>query len=297
LKAATMKWALLSVVVAVSAASAQTTLLTPISIHLPSDATTTSYTFSAGGCGTTLTLQWSYATTAGYPCSAMTVWATTGTCGDAPVTGDLSYDQIPQISLTSLRQGTFNVSVAALPGFATAATSCGASGVQVTHTICGAVTTASDVTCIYTKTVQHAQSFSMVYDTKPPAVPTITGLDPLDGSLRAHFSVDSDTSIVQAWLKGPSDADFSQHNSVPAADGTITLTGLSNANTYDVALVGVDKAGNASALSDSWSGTPVHTVGFWGAYRDAGGSDPGGCATAPGFPLLLAALLLKRRRS
>ncbi len=81
------------------------------------------------------------------------------------------------------------------------------------------------------------------------------------------------------------------------------LGGLSNHQTYAVALVAIDASGNVSAASDPVMGTPAQALGFAEIYESETGQAMGGCRTAgrsgkggwPGFAVFVALLWLHRQ--
>jgi MYXO-CTERM domain-containing protein len=78
------------------------------------------------------------------------------------------------------------------------------------------------------------------------------------------------------------------------------ITGLQNGIPYVVAVAAVDIRGNASVVDTALVQTPIQTVGFYDAYRAAGG-EASGCSygaggSAGGAALALLALGLVRRR-
>ena len=58
----------------------------------------------------------------------------------------------------------------------------------------------------------------------------------------------------------------------------------------------IDAAGNVSDPSSSVSVTPIKTLGFYGFYKQSGGTDTG-CSTGLGLvPALVALFALRRAR-
>lgn len=248
---------------------------------------------SASQCGATLSVQWIYTQQIGAPTpsNVLKLWATEGECGDTAGAADVKYDDVPMLSLTLAKVGQFSVKVADLPGFqADGGTVCGAPNTTKIHRVCGAY---PYIYSTYggTAQTQQASPLKLIYDTQPPGKPTITGVDAQDGAAKVDFSVDADTATVTVEVRGPGQVDWVGKGSANASVGSVRATGLVNGNTYDVQIHAVDVVGNVSEASDLASVTPVHTVGFWGAYRNAGGTDQGGCVAAGGGPLLAAAML------
>jgi hypothetical protein len=290
------------------AASAQTVVTPSISFHKLGDTSNSEYVFGAAQCNDTLTVQWSNTTSISYvtTCSsnAMKVWSTAGECSNTPSADAVRYDDIPGLTLQSIRQGTFAVKLAELPGFSATTTTdggvvtCGSPDLTKTHRICGAIdyATFTGVSC-GTVTTATATALKLTYDTQPPAAPTITEYAAQDQGVKVGFTVGSDTTLVQLEAKGPSDADFKMIKEGSAVGVTTIIgTGLTNQTTYDVRLRGVDGAGNISDPSQSIAVTPIKTLGFYGYYRSVGGTDTGCSAGWGVLPALAAWLLVRRSR-
>jgi hypothetical protein len=130
----------------------------------------------------------------------------------------------------------------------------------------------------------HASELNFVYDTKPPTAPVITGSTATNGTAKIAFTVNSDAANVIATTAEVFDGgkgDSVDHPQDIASTGSIKITGLVDNHAYQVTLRFIDAAGNVGPESDSIVVTPIPTHGFWGAYRDAGGFDEGGCSAAP----------------
>ena len=291
-----------------STAGAQT-VLSRIAINRVDDPNTDTYTFGSGACNDTLTLQWSNTLTINLTqCSQnpLKLWATDGECQDTPGTADTRYEDVPALTLSTVRQGTFTVKIAELPYFKTTTTEDG--GVNMpcssptpftrTQRVCGSVeyATSTGFGC-GTATKLAASPLKLVFDTLPPSAPVIDKADPQDKAVRVAFTVDSDTSTVVIEAKGPSDADFRELAETSSTNGFIRGEKLENNVTYQVHLRAKDAAGNVSDPSMEVSLTPILTYGFFGVYKEAGGTDTGGCSTGAGLvPLLALAFGLRRAR-
>jgi len=293
-----MRWVLTTMVVLWTvAAAAQTT--EPLSIRLAADTSLDSYRFrDPNTCADTLTFQWIYSGGVS-PCGPLKLWATAGSCGAEPGSADLPYPDVQASVVTSTGRGTFSVVPGELPAFAAGSAMCGAAGVEQTHRLCAAMKYTSYLTC--DQTLQFS-GFEVVYDAKPPAAPAITAAVALDGSARLTFSAASDVTDIHAEVRAQGAADFTPAAAdVSMTDKAVRISQLANGTTYDIQLRALDKAGNVSGPSALVSVTPVHTVGFWGLFRQMGGTEQGGCAAAGGAPLLWLALFavraLSRRRS
>ena len=251
------------------------------------------YTFGSSSCTNTLQATWT-STLTGVPCGNMSVWLTSASCGDAPATGDVSLDAVTSAVVLTVRTGTVTVTLADLPGFNSAdgGVACGDANADVETKLCASISLQNGISCV----VNQASPLSIVYDTKPPSDPAIESVVAKDAALQATVSFSSDTEFVYLQAKGPSDADFGHDTQIVVTDtSTGTLHDLVNGDTYDLRAYAVDTAGNVSGYSPLVSATPLHTTGFWEAYRRAGGQAQG-CSAFGGTPALLGALLLLRRR-
>ena len=269
------------------------------------------YTFGAGQCNDTLTVGWSNTLTISLAstCSMnpLKIWSTVGECGNAAGPNDHRYDDVPSLTLNSLaRQGTFLVKISELPDFQASSITdggtflgCGsATPFTTTHRICAAVDYAvsSGIACGTTSTMT-ATPLKLVYDTKPPTAPTITSYAAQDKGVRMSFTVDSDTTAVIIEAMGPTDTDYRELAETASSNGTIRGEKLENNIDYLVRLRARDDAGNVSDPTDSIKVTPILTYGFWGYYKNAGGTEQGGCSVGEGLmPLMLAVFALRRVR-
>jgi hypothetical protein len=298
----------LSVLVFSLGAFAQTTSLLPqLSFHRVDDPTVDTFTFGAAQCNDTITVRWSNTLTINLTqCTQnpLKVWATKGECLDTgPGVDDVRYDDIAALTVQQLRQGTFTVKIAELPGFNASATDggltvCGSPNESTTQRICGrmdyGILSGGFGGC--TTNPLNATPLKLVYDTKAPVAPTITQYGALDQGVRIGFTAPSDASTVTVEAKGPNDADYRQLAETASTNTQIQGKGLQNATTYDVRLRSIDAAGNVSDPSSSVSVTPIKTLGFYGFYKQSGGTDAG-CSTGLGLVPALVALFALRRRA
>ncbi|MEN9797720.1 MAG: hypothetical protein RL653_1416 [Pseudomonadota bacterium] len=267
-----------------------------------------SASFSPSGCGNQFTVNWNLGGTVA-PCSPFTGWVTSGTCGDAPGTGDHQFLSVDQGALLTQRSGNATFTAADLPGF-----SGGDSGIS-----CGDVTTRTWRICTYVETPGftgfgttcgtnnqklRSTSSTVSYDGQPPASPKLESVVSQDEGLRATVTnVPGDAVEVRVGTRvAGTGAAFTLSDRVATAGDTVSVsvTGLQNEVQYEVVAYAVDAADNTSAASDALIGTPRKTEGFFGQYRSLGGEERGGCTSVPVSSLLpLAGLLLalaRRRR-
>lgn len=271
-----------------------------------------SYTFGAGQCNDTVGVRWTNTLLINLTqCIQMPLklWLTAGECSDAMGAGDVALPDVDAFTLNSVqlgRQGTFTVKIADLPEFKNTTTAdggtlqgCGsAQEFEKTHRVCGSVEyrVQSGFGCGGDSIFQRAAPFNLVYDSKPPTAPTITEYAAQDEAVRVGFTVDADTSVVLLEVKGPTDADFRQIQESLASNESIKGDGLENNVEYQVQLRARDAAGNTSVPSPPINVTPILTLGWYGYYRQLGGTDQG-CSVGLGLmPLLLTAFALRRSR-
>lgn len=302
---------LLSTVLLGAAAFAQTTPIGPrLTITRVDDPNIDTFTFGASSCSDTITLRWAntFAVNAACPTAGLALWASSGSsCPSAPNAGDLTFTNVDLFTVSQIRQGTFTLRISELPDFKNAGSSdagtllpCGsATPFTRTHVVCGSLEQAvqSGFGC-GTPTKLAATPLKLVYDTLPPSRPTIDKVTAQDQAVRVEFSVDSDTSAVLIETLGPTDLDYVARGETASTNTFVRAENLQNSVPYQVRIRARDAAGNVSEPSDPpIEVTPIRTLGFWGYYKDVGGTDTGGCSTGLGLsPLLLIALALRRAR-
>lgn len=279
-------------------AFAQTTV-TPVSfgVRETPEATEDQLVIGASACGTSRLVYWVWNQIGTQPCNNMRIWATDGSCGNEPGAKDVEYPSVNPLLINTTRRGTIDVVINELPGFATGATPCGAAETLTKeHKICASVPTA--LQCgLQNNTFTTASPLRISYDAQPPNAPIIDSVSSQDKALKVAFTVSSDTAQVIPFSRAQGNTDFRRHKTLSLGGGReVVVDELLNGTTYDIRLRAIDAAGNESADSELASGTPKRTVGFWGTYRDAGGTDTGGCTMAPVGLVPLAALLWTIRR-
>jgi len=299
-----------------NAALAQSTqvITQPLIIRGPNSDFEEQISFGPSKCDMTYSVRWKYTSSLGVACSGVTFWSTTATiCGDAPVSGDVTYPEVSQAVLTVNPTGTFDVKVAELPGFkaqtladggVTTATSCGGLNQEIEHLVCGSAAGGTlGVGCGFGGTTPpklKASPLKLKYDTKPPTAPEITDAIATNGTAILTHAVNADAvfviPVVTEVLDGGTGATTEQESRA-AENNKVKVTGLTNGTTYNIQLKFVDLAGNVGPLSDSRAVTPIPTFGFWGAYQAVGGTDTGGCSVSWGLMPILAALLFMMRRA
>jgi hypothetical protein len=279
-------------------------------IRLPTEPTNAAISFGPSDCESnwSQTLDWTVSSAMGTPTGPLKLWATKGECGDEPnSTGDVSFEAtgLEYPTWAAVGKGSFTVDLRKLPSFTqtpqddggVAGLTCGDRNRDGPNKICGSY---AYKTSLYDQNsvVARASHLQLNYDSTPPKRPVITAVDAFDDTARLTFTIDSDTTVLWAQLKAPDDADFTTRAEVASSVTAISLSGLRTHVTYRLRLIAFDAAGNESEKSDEKTATPISTSGFWGVYREAGGTEPGGCNVAPilvpGAALLL---LLQLRRA
>jgi hypothetical protein len=292
-------------------AFAQTTT-TPVAITIAESLhpNLDTFTFGAADCATPISIQWTNTLLINLTsCGAnpLKMWVTAGECRDEIGLNDSALEDIDAVTLNTVRQGRFNVTpIKDFPDFKTTTTTDGGTLQQCgsmepftkQHRICGSVAYKlnSGFGCTGDNTFQTATSLKVVYDSEPPSAPTITDYAAQDEAVKVGFTVDSDTSVVLLEVMGGKYTDFTQIKDGSASNSSIKGDGLENNVMYQVRLRARDAAGNTSEPSPEISATPIKTLGFYGYYKDLGGTDQG-CSVGMGLmPLLLTAFALRRLR-
>ncbi len=290
------------------AAQAQNANPLGVTIFASAQPTLATFAFGASSCHDNLLVGWTANLIGTQPCGPLHLWTTTHECGDSALPGDHPLNDVDQLTVQSIRQGTLQLSLADLPGFDSTTDgglACGVSGVELVHRVCGSVNTAYSCFSIgVTPQPTRARPFTITYDTKPPSAPTLDDISAFDGTARIAFTANTDTETVGAQVLGPTNSDFVERAVVSASQGNVLVKDLQNVGSdggpvYLFRLVGYDLAGNQSEPSAEVPATILHTNGFWGAFRERGGTDPAGCSAAPATflaPLLIALGLWATRR-
>lgn len=262
-------------------------------------ATTDQMIIGASSCGTSRLVYWVWNQLGTQPCNNMRLWATEGSCGNEPAAADVEFDAVNPIIITSVRTGTLTIAIDELPGFkAGSATPCGgAATLTKEHKICAAVPASFQCFGLQMPQTVLATPLRIIYDAQPPNAPILSTVLAQDKALKVSFTVSSDTASVVPLVRVAGSADFVRRSAISLGAGReLVVDGLLNGVEYEVRMTALDAAGNESAESESITGTPRRTVGFWGAYREAGGTDTGGCSLAPGLAPLAALAWIFRRR-
>ena len=280
-------------------ALAQTT--TTLTLRVGSNDADT-YVIGASDCASKLSVRWKYATaqSIGILCTPLSLWSTSGECSQEPGDDDVRYDDVAAQTLLTAGEGTFDVAISGLPDFAKSDTEtpCGSANLHKTHKVCGVIEYAQTSCGISNQPKLRASALTILYDTKPPAAPSVSEVKAFDSKAEIHFTADSETSTVIAEFRKQDSGPFQRGNEVEASAGVIQLDDLQDDTAYDVRLLAKDKAGNLSEASQIVSVTPIQTIGFWSAYRarEAQAASTG-CSSAPGLflPLVGVGYFTRRR--
>jgi Synergist-CTERM protein sorting domain-containing protein len=230
-------------------------------------------------------------------CERMEIWASAGGCettrGDAPLLASLSNSDF--LNNAGRVSGTLDVHVAALPIFNEVACADYADEAEVS--ICASF----KVTQLYGDclSVQSSTEPVIVFDALPPPRPVIESVVSMDSALRLRVPTAVDVRLfVDLALAEDPEAPWVRVASTTTSGQGVTVSHLENDVRYRLRVIAEDAALNVSEPSEVVEGTPIATQGFWGDYKDKGGSEVG-CSAAGSGPLSLLALLalLWRRRS
>lgn len=152
---------------------------------------------------------------------------------------------------------------------------------------------------------------TLVVDTRLPATPAITSVEPGDSALTVHWSAGAGGPTVTYYTVTATpvapDANHLNCNAGGAPNGhnvsgpgPYRLDGLTNDACYDVRVSATSEVLNAGDASDPVPGTPRLVDDFWRRYAAANGREQGGCGGGAGALALLAlaplAPRLRRRR-
>lgn len=131
-------------------------------------------------------------------------------------------------------------------------------------------------------------------DRTTPAAPT--GVRPSGGDGVLHLTCTGNGDIATYKAKATLGSDV-KWSSQASSCSDLTISGLTNSQTYSVVVYGMSSANNPSAASAPADGIPVPTDDFYDHYEKADGQEPGGCSTGAGAAGLVSALgLLALRR-
>lgn len=264
-----------------------------LTLNFAGSGTATERTVGPNGCGSSLPVTYNAATGINV-CKRLEIWASSKACEDERKDEPL----IASVSLTDLATtptATIDAFIDDLPLFGDAAcvdftgearvNICGSFGIQ--QFIGGECTL-----------IQASSEPVVIFDAQPPAVPVISEVTALDSALRITVEgSDFARLLVDVALAGTED--WIRATGATTSGRGVTIPQLTNGVEYDLRVSAEDAALNVSEPSAIAQGTPVATQGFWGDYKDSGGSQSG-CSTVGGAlaPAALLALgLLRRRRS
>lgn len=262
--------------------------------------------FSPSSCGGQTTLNWTVLPSQQQACSAsMALFVAETTCPDTgPATGDYDLGSAP-LNRTGTSSGTRTIEFGRLPGF-TGSTDGGAvcgSAVERSWKVCAVFEQANGfgINPCGTKTFVK-KDVRISYDGRAPNAPTLTAAEGVERGIQISATLPADAKTVRFGSRiSGSGAPFSFSTEVVAENSTAKarINGLENGVTYEVTAVAADEAGNRSGESNIIEAIPTETLGFWDAYKKAGGTEEGGCSSAPGVVTTAAigfALWVSRRR-
>lgn len=230
-------------------------------------------------------------------CSGLEVWVSQKECADASANGDLVLGTSTLVDLQSSRTGTFEFKIRELPVFTAAdAGTCGATGLNSEHHVCGAFKAASYDCSSSPVVVKAGTSPTVTYDSQAPVAPVINTVAAADGALTVAYSASaSDAVRVNLELRAAGQTEFGFFQSGAAGDNRVRLEGLQNDLAYEVRALSLDLAGNVSEPSNVVTATPLHTQGFFEVCQRSGGCGQGCAAVGGGGALAAAAALVAYR--
>lgn len=229
-------------------------------------------------------------------CERLEIWASRGGCettrGDAPLLRSVANSEF--LANGGQVQGTLEVAIASLPIFEEVA--CPDLLAEEEVSLCAAF----KVTQFYGDclSVQSRTEPVIVFDGLPPSKPVVAQVISMDSALRLNVPVEPDDRLlVDLALADDPAAEWVRVESTTSGQG-VTVTNLENDVRYRLRVIAEDAAQNQSEPSEAVEGTPIATQGFWGRYKEEGGSEVGCSAAGAGpFSLLVLLSLLWRRRS
>ncbi|MFP2912767.1 MXAN_2561 family MXYO-CTERM-anchored protein [Pyxidicoccus sp. 3LFB2] len=238
-------------------------------------------------CARDLDLDWAFN---GAACEPLDLWVTTsGSCRDAPATGDFPLESVPEGNVSVPGTVTRSIDVSRLPIFTGAdggAGTCETADVEQTMRVCGVTFVANPLNPTACDTaVRVSTAPQLRFDTRAPPKPTISGVAPRDSALGVTVTAEDDSTVRVVAYRLDGDGGVggeAASDETTSIEGTAQLEGLENGVTYQVIAVATDTAGNASEQSDPSEGTPIASNGFLGEYLEAGGKETGGCGAAGG---------------
>lgn len=256
-------------------------------------------------CGSTVPFNW---TTSFVPCSGdLELWITVdSSCKDSADDQTGATFELDSISATTITnqngQGQSSFPVSSLPLFSSGdgGAGCGASGISQTVRLCAAALRQPDIYSGCTSTVRVSTPLRISYDTQPPGAPTISGVSGLDKALRVNVSAPNDANRVRVVVLRDDVEVSSRTEGVDV--GSIRVENLENEVTYQVRAYAIDEADNESEQFATGEGTPTRSLGFYEKYREAGGTETGGCGAtggglAGGAVLAVLGIWLSSRRN
>lgn len=146
---------------------------------------------------------------------------------------------------------------------------------------------------------------TLTLQTRPPPAPVSVKVGALENALDVSWSNGTlgsgQAEAFEYVAYAQAGDETSAHASGRTESKSVRIEGLRNEVAYQVTVVAYSKGNNPSDPSAAVTGTPVPVDDFWEHYKNAGGTDSGGCSSGPAGLGALAGLalarLIRRRRS
>lgn len=154
----------------------------------------------------------------------------------------------------------------------------------------------------------------IIIDTVRPTAPTLTDVTATESLIRVEFTPPADEDLLryqvvystepfsEGAIPSEIDAQTRTFGNDEVESGEVSVA-LEPGQTVYVGIASQDEAGNLSPVSTVTEKSVIETTDFWEAYKQAGGSESGGCSQTPGAPtptqlvlLLLGGLVFALRR-
>ncbi|HZH02877.1 MAG TPA: MXAN_2561 family MXYO-CTERM-anchored protein, partial [Myxococcaceae bacterium] len=243
-----------------------------------------SASIGADDCGGSVTVSWTISVFGTTCDDDLRLWVTRESCTGDPPSGVTPF--VSENNWPTQTTGEATLKVADLPGISGTDGGTGCGTIEEDYNVCGAV----DYSAGFGSACQTARATSatLSYDALPPAAPSAPTLSGIDSAITVGLSAPEDAAfmVVEYRLaEGEEGGAFRATERIEVSRGSYRIEGLVNDVSYEVRTYAVDDADNQGPPSDGVIGQPRATVGFFEAYKRAGGAETGGCGAAGGGAL------------